>query len=1112
MYYYHIYIETYRLDFSNPKENKPTTHPWYHKSLFENEWKLLSLKEYNRNKLSTSFQEKELLSNTKDNFGTSSKSQTYKNKNTEYKELYSGFEKTVLNLSNILPKNTIIDKDKSNLISLVKSFCGKYKDCRFSELSIESYNTQDLKALPEVEELETRFYKIAMSKKDNFEQPGLNKSSEDQDIHDESYEIGVSWEPRQKKTEYVSFDEESIVKNQSSHFHSTNTIGSSANSHIQKSSSYSEHLSSFTNSLTTTSFNTQEAFDYEHNQHQISGKDHEGNFKSKKKPIAVPLGIFEVSPSEKQEFPAGILHLYRGDLVAKPSSQPFSKGIDTDKIVGGIGTTKSKNKEERKISEKRNDGVIVPVEEGKTLAVLAVPAYMTPSDFVSFVGSFKHKISQFRVIRNSLPSNYMVILRFRERSDTKEFYEYYNQKTFSPLEPEICHVVYIKSITIASGALPVYQFPLFHDDLNLKYKQETEPVDSLSKNTTNKEINTSETSNVDSVNETQPAHNNDVAFSNDLFSTSLDINKFYESDTNPDLKFPNFSENTNLPVVAELPTCPVCLERMDTSISGLLTILCQHTFHCSCLAKWSDNSCPVCRHAQAGMFVDNDLFDETVPSFDTFGSNGNFTSKLTMKTNSNSFPDDNDNNGITSTSYNNENNRQIDQNLNSSLNSNINNIDDSGYNPLELTNQHTKCKECGYNKQLWVCLVCGNVGCGRYKFGHARSHFVESGHIYSMELDSQRVWDYVGDSYVHRLLLNRTDGKLVELSAPASESYSRENNNNRSRQNDFSEQNQLYDSQGNRINGTLAFDVDVENNNQHISNSGFNPHQHHSLNDCENDDRGGFGNRNSMDIDQNENGDSSTNRNGHTNSYSYSSFNQTFNGSEGISNSEFNNDTTQSKHNMKSNSREEQYGTYGRFNNSYPANITQIQGSSNLELVREKLAAVATEYEHTLKSQLEANTRDYETKILRLQNLCKEYLKKQYSASKQVGTLQQQLDLEKQMSSNLLTKVESLQKEKDALSNKVNDLQEQVRDLYMHFETLQRVETDKSFGEMVNTGTIKVGPAKKNSGANKSKSVQKNKPQKDSEVSNNDASTSSIKPFIESNLDSVANTTIPPKL
>lgn len=41
-------------------------------------------------------------------------------------------------------------------------------------------------------------------------------------------------------------------------------------------------------------------------------------------------------------------------------------------------------------------------------------------------------------------------------------------------------------------------------------------------------------------------------------------------------------------LVQELPTCAVCLERMDETVSGLMTVACQHTFHCSCLSKWSD--------------------------------------------------------------------------------------------------------------------------------------------------------------------------------------------------------------------------------------------------------------------------------------------------------------------------------------------------------------------------------------------------------------------------------------------------------------------------------------------------------------------------------------------
>lgn len=47
-------------------------------------------------------------------------------------------------------------------------------------------------------------------------------------------------------------------------------------------------------------------------------------------------------------------------------------------------------------------------------------------------------------------------------------------------------------------------------------------------------------------------------------------------------------------------------------------------------------------------------------------------------------------------------------------------------------------------------------------------HWKETQHCYSLELETRRVWDYVGDNYVHRLIQSKTDGKLVELNVPCS--------------------------------------------------------------------------------------------------------------------------------------------------------------------------------------------------------------------------------------------------------------------------------------------------------------------------------------------------------
>lgn len=75
-----------------------------------------------------------------------------------------------------------------------------------------------------------------------------------------------------------------------------------------------------------------------------------------------------------------------------------------------------------------------------------------------------------------------------------------------------------------------------------------------------------------------------------------------------------------------------------------------------------------------------------------------------------------------------------------------------------------RCMECGYQQEsLWMCIICGHVGCGRYIDGHAYDHFRETQHTYAMQLTDNQVWDYVGDNYVHRLLANKSDGKPVEI-------------------------------------------------------------------------------------------------------------------------------------------------------------------------------------------------------------------------------------------------------------------------------------------------------------------------------------------------------------
>eukprot|EP01054_Gregarina_sp_Poly1_P007481 Gregarina_sp_Poly_1__7480@NODE_416_length_8734_cov_134_157609_g338_i0_p2_GENE_NODE_416_length_8734_cov_134_157609_g338_i0NODE_416_length_8734_cov_134_157609_g338_i0_p2_ORF_typecomplete_len493_score70_75zfUBP/PF02148_19/2_7e16zfRING_2/PF13639_6/3_6e08zfrbx1/PF12678_7/6_4e07WEMBL/PF05701_11/1_1e06zfC3HC4_2/PF13923_6/1e05zfRING_5/PF14634_6/1_2e05zfRING_5/PF14634_6/1_8e03AIP3/PF03915_13/1_4e05CCCAP/PF15964_5/2_7e05zfC3HC4/PF00097_25/5_4e05zfC3HC4/PF00097_25/1_5e03zfANAPC11/PF12861_7/0_00036zfRING_11 len=90
----------------------------------------------------------------------------------------------------------------------------------------------------------------------------------------------------------------------------------------------------------------------------------------------------------------------------------------------------------------------------------------------------------------------------------------------------------------------------------------------------------------------------------------------------------------------------------------------------------------------------------------------------------------------------------------------------------------SKCAACRHTTRLRLCLVCGYLGCTRdlqnesrvgsnrpevLARGHAGEHFVKTGHLFALELDTQRVFDYVCNSYVHRLLQDESGQKLISF-------------------------------------------------------------------------------------------------------------------------------------------------------------------------------------------------------------------------------------------------------------------------------------------------------------------------------------------------------------
>ncbi|CAB3219961.1 unnamed protein product [Arctia plantaginis] len=164
-------------------------------------------------------------------------------------------------------------------------------------------------------------------------------------------------------------------------------------------------------------------------------------------------------------------------------------------------------------------------------------------------------------------------------------------------------------------------------------------------------------------------------------------------------------DGTPPPSHTELPTCPVCLERMDESVAGVLSVQCAHAFHSECLVRWRDARCPVCRCAQTP---------------EPRGGNTCFQCERAT----------------------------VAEEDGDETRENISGVVEGLLDGVEAGT-------------LWICLICGHVGCGRYEGGHAAKHFLASNHTYALQLGSNRVWDYAGDNFVHRLVQNKADGKLV---------------------------------------------------------------------------------------------------------------------------------------------------------------------------------------------------------------------------------------------------------------------------------------------------------------------------------------------------------------
>jgi BRCA1-associated protein len=115
----------------------------------------------------------------------------------------------------------------------------------------------------------------------------------------------------------------------------------------------------------------------------------------------------------------GIVHLYReGD---EPST--FSGNAE---VQDGSGEGNSKSQDGAGRTEE---------EEGTILCIPAVPSYMSPSDFLGFIGEkWRGYVSHYRMVMTSRMSRYMVLMKFRDAGKAREWRKEFNGKPFDSVE------------------------------------------------------------------------------------------------------------------------------------------------------------------------------------------------------------------------------------------------------------------------------------------------------------------------------------------------------------------------------------------------------------------------------------------------------------------------------------------------------------------------------------------------------------------------------------------------------------------------------------------------------------------------------------------------------
>ena len=133
-------------------------------------------------------------------------------------------------------------------------------------------------------------------------------------------------------------------------------------------------------------------------------------------------GRFEALEGSEEELGWGIVRLYRD-------------GEETPGLYDDVEHGRNSRHARHTSSETTSQQPPFKEDDCTTLCILAVPSYLTPSDFLGFVGEkTRNRVSHFRMIRTEKSNRYMVLMKFRSGKEARIWRKEWNGRSFDEVQ------------------------------------------------------------------------------------------------------------------------------------------------------------------------------------------------------------------------------------------------------------------------------------------------------------------------------------------------------------------------------------------------------------------------------------------------------------------------------------------------------------------------------------------------------------------------------------------------------------------------------------------------------------------------------------------------------